>query len=209
MIRIAIVSRGLHWMLLSAVGMYLASYFFGADTIELQMIQNPTRPANYLRYMELLGIIGATIAATLSRPRLWHIERLGRGRERIVAAGAAVCAMALPYAAVVAGVAVAHDSLPPAPIATNALVMITTVGVIAPLLTPLAAGAIAVMLWFTFGVVNAAMPSFGDAALPVVAFPGPPGRWWVAAALVTSAVAVHALTRGRTAWATRRFDSEE
>lgn len=208
-VRVALLSRSAHWVALTALVMWVVAAVTGRRSVEIDL--SAYGPATKLPIVELCAILGATVLAILTRPQFWEWDRIGSSaigsrRPRVVAFVAAAAGIVLPALCVPAVVPWLPADTPWAWVLSNALIMSATVQLLAPLLTPLAAGTIAMLSWLTFGLITNLAPG---AWVPLSSYQDTDGNWILVTALITAALAVHTRTCGRTAWAYRRFAKEQ
>jgi hypothetical protein len=194
-----LVSRSIQWVPVTAVAMWVLAAAIGRRALEVDL--SATFPPTKLVAVELCAVVTATLLAILTRPgsgsgtasrvapasRGWRGPGVGHHAVRAVRAAVAPW---LPAGASWTWVS------------ANALVLSATVLLLAPLLTPLLAGVVTVVLWFGGAVVTNLAPGVWQ---PLADYRDQHGHWVVAAVLVVAAVAVHAGTCGMTAWAHRQF----
>jgi hypothetical protein len=196
-----LLSRAGQWALLAAAAMWVVAAVIGRYAIDLDL--SATFPPTKLVVVELCAVVTATVLAIVTRPRFWEWDRIARGvRPRAVAGTVALSAIVLSALCVLAAVPWLPADASWTWVSANALVLSATVLLLTPLLNPLLAGAVTVVLWFGGAVVTNLAPGVW---LPLADYRDQDGHWAVAAVLVVAAIAVHAGTCGMTAWAHRRF----
>jgi len=204
MTRVLLASRSAQWVLLAAVAMWALAVAIGRRAIEIDL--SAAFPPTKLVVVELCGVVTATLLAILARPRFWEWDRIARGaRPRAVAATVAAAVIGLSALCVPAVVPWLPAGASWTWVLANALTLGGTVLLLTPLLNPLLAGAVTVVLWFTAAVTANLAPGVW---LPLAGYDDQNGRWAVAVTLVVAAVIVHAGTCGMTSWAHRQFDAE-
>ncbi len=162
-------------------------------------------PPTKLPVVELCTVLAATLLAILARPQFWESDRTATGhRAQTVAATSAAVTIALP-ALCVPTVAL---RLPPGTawgwVLANALLLSTLVQLITPLLGPLAAGGITLLLWLGGGLTMNLAPGIW---LPLGTYRNPHPPWALVVLLAAATIALHTRTRGQTAWAHRRYST--
>lgn len=203
-VRVVLRSRSASSVLLTTVVMCALAAVTGRRSLEIDL--SDRFPPTKLAVVELCAILAATLLAILTRPRFWEWDRISGGRRpRTIAAGAAAAGIALPALCVPAVVPWLPPDTPWAWVLANAALMSATVQLIAPLLTPLAAGGVALVSWFGYGLASNLAPGLW---LPASSYREPEGQWTVVVMLAVAAVVLHARTCGRTAWAHRQFGKD-
>lgn len=206
MIRILARSRALPSALLVIAALCALSYVIDRRVIVIDVGSRDFLPETRLPLVELWAIGGACIAAILMRPRLWDFDRVATGRARLVAAMACVVALLLPQLCV-ASLAIKLPDIPASWVASNILVLSSTLLLLAPLMTPVLAGVVTLALWFGVGVIDNLYPASHD-LLPLVHADIDHDRWALGVIVAVAAVAAHAWTRGATVWSHRLFDKD-
>lgn len=208
--RVILTSRSGYTVLVTTVGMCVLAAITGRRSIELDL--SAQYPPSKMAVVELCSMLTATLQAIQMRPRFWEWDRLaarwpgGGYRPRTLAAVTAAVGIGLPALCVMAVVPTLPPNTPWAWVLANALLMAATVQLIAPLLTPLVAGTVALVTWFGYGLATNLAPGLW---LPVSSYHEPQGRWFVVSVLAVVTVVLHAVTCGRTAWAHRQFGKHE
>lgn len=196
-----LLSRSGHWALLTAVAMWGLAIVIGRRAIEIDL--SATFPPTKLVVVELCAVVTATLLAILTRPRFWEWDRVARGaRPRVLTGTVAALVIGLSALCVPVVVPWLPANAAWTWVLANALMLSATVLLLAPLLNPLLAGAVTVMLWFGSAIVTNLAPGLW---LPLADYRDQNGQWAIAATLIVAAVAVHAGTCGTTAWAHRQF----
>lgn len=207
--RVVLHSRAAHWVAVTTLVMWAVAAVTGRRSLEVDL--SARFPPTKLPVVELCTILAATLLAILMRPRLWEWDRIAAGghrptRPRAVAAVAASAGIALPALCVPAAVPWLPAETPWGWVMANALIMSATVQLLTPLLSPLAAGGLAVVAWLSYGLVLNLAPQIW---LPVSTYREPNGNWAVVTVLVIAAIVLHARTCGRIPWAHRVFAKEQ
>ncbi|HEX6357667.1 hypothetical protein [Actinophytocola sp.] len=202
-------SRSGHTVLVTTVAMCALAAFTGRRSIELDL--SAQYPPTKMAVVELCSILTATLLAIQMRPRFWEWDRLAARRPSgyrpcTLAAVTAAAGIGLPALCVPAVVPTLPPNTPWAWVLANALLMAAIVQLIAPLLTPLAAGTVALVAWFGCGLATNLAPGLW---LPVSSYHELQGRWFVVSVLAVVTVVLHAVTCGRTTWAHRQFGKHE
>ena len=204
MTRVVLASRSTQWVLLAAVVMWALAVAIGRRAIEIDL--SATFPPTKLVVVELCGIVTATLLAILAGPRFWEWDRIARGvRPRAVAATVAASVIGLSALCVPAVVPWLPSGASWTWVLANVLALSATVVLLTPLLNPLLAGAVTVVLWFAAAVTANLAPGVW---LPLAGYDDQSGRWAVSGVLAVAAVVVHAATCGMTSWSHRQFDAE-
>jgi len=178
--------------------MWCLAVLVGRQTVEIKLSFPPTKAV----VVELCVVVTATLLAIFTRPRFWAWDRVARGiRARLVAGTVAALVIAMAVLCVPVVVPWLPGNAAWAWVLANALVLSATVLLLAPLLTPLPAGAVTTVLWVGSAILTNVAP---DVWLPLANYRDQDGHWLVAALLVVAAVGVHVGTCGVTAWAYRQ-----
>lgn len=203
--RVVLHSRATHWVALTMLVMWAVAAATGRRSLEIDLAAR--FPPTKMPVVELCAILSATVLAILMRPRLWEWDRLAAGgrRSRAVAAGAGFAGIVLPALCVPAVVPWLPPATPWSWVLANALLLSSTVQLLAPLLSPLAAGGLAVLSWLGYGLTMNLAPHVW---LPISTYRDPDGNWTVVAVVVIATIVLHTRTCGRTAWAHRQFGKE-
>jgi hypothetical protein len=207
--RVILRSRAARWVAVTTLLMWAVAAVTGRRSLEIDL--SARFPPTKLPVVELCTILSATLLAILTRPRLWEWDRIAAGGHRpirapVVAAVTAVAGIVLPALCVPAVVPWLPAVTPWGWVLANALIMSATVQLLTPLLSPLAAGGLAVLAWLSYGLVLNLAPQVW---LPVSTFRDPDGNWMLVIVLIIAAIVVHARTCGRTAWAHRIFGKDQ
>lgn len=203
--RVVLHSRAAHWVVLTMLVMGAVAAATGRRSLEIDL--SAQFPPTKMPVVELCTVLSATLLAILIRPRFWEWDRLAAGgrRSRAVAAAAALAGIVLPALCVPAVVPWLPPATPWGWVLANALLLSTTVQLLTPLLTPLAAGALAVLSWLGYGLTMNLAP---DVWLPIATYRDPTSNWVIVAVLIVAAIVLHTRTCGRIAWAHRQFGKE-
>ena len=203
--RVVLRSRGARWVVLTMLVMWAVAAATGRRSLEIDL--SARFPPTKMPVVELCTILAATLLAILMRPRFWEWDRLAAegGRSRAVAASAALAGIALPALCVPAVVPWLPPSTPWGWVLAHALLLSSTVQLLAPLLSPLAAGGLAVLSWLSCGLTMNLAPHVW---LPISSYRDPSGNWILVAVLIVAGIVLHTRTCGRTAWAHRTFGKE-
>ncbi|GAB3449000.1 hypothetical protein [Actinophytocola sediminis] len=208
-VRLVLHSRAAHWVAVTTLVMCAVAAVTGPRSLEIDL--SARFPPTKLPVVELCTILSATLLAILMRPRLWEWDRIAAGghrptRPRAVAAVAAGAGIMLPVLCVPAVVPWLPAETSWGWVLANALIMSATVQLLTPLLSPLAAGGLAVLAWLSCGLVLNLAPQVW---LPVSTHRDPDGNWTLVTVLTIAAIVLHARTCGRTAGAHRVFGKEQ
>lgn len=204
-LRVVLHSRSAYLALLTTVVMCALAAVTGRRSLEIDL--SDRFPPTKLAVVELCAILAATLLAILTQPRFWEWDRISGGRRpRMIAAATATAGIVFPALCVPAVVPSLPPNTPWAWVLANALLMSATVQLIAPLLSPLTAGGLALVSWFGYGLATNLAPGLW---LPVSSYRQPEGHWTVVIVLAVAAIVLHARTCGRTAWAHRQFGKEQ
>jgi hypothetical protein len=205
MVRIILTSRSIHLFLGLLTGLAALSFALGGNALVIELTS--IHPKNRLPYPELCAVLGGVLGAMVLRPRFWEWDRLGARRVAVLSGLCAAVGMSAPLLLVVIGASRLDAGVPWSWAAANALVFCALAFGLAPFIGVGPAGGATIVLYFAVGVLNHLVPAAHN-VLPVVAYPGPSGRWWVAGTLALAAVGAHIYTRGATGWAHRVFSRD-
>lgn len=168
---------------------------------------------------ETIALVCAILACYLTRPRLWHWERLGNLRTRLVSASVTTIVIVLPLAPILASAATLPNGTRWEWLAANVVILGAAVALAAALLGPLLGGGLVILAYFANAVADNVLPELGP-YLPLTPYssrvlptpgmdtPGPPSHWILAATLGLLAIAVNATTHGASGWSVRRGNNE-
>jgi len=200
-----LLSRSIPLYVVCLVILTIGSYVLGRAAIRIDLSYE--YPENRLPYVELCALLGGIMSTILLRPRFWEWDHIGTWRASVVSTLCAFVGIALPSLVVIVG----SLRLPPG---TSWLWSLSNAGVICAIISlmsvvvgPSFAAGVGLLLWFGFGVVNNIAPWLSG-YLPLSGFREQEPRWWLWTIMALLTLAVHAYTRGSTAWVQRMSQKE-
>lgn len=204
--------RGLVGVLVTAL--VLAGAGWVMDTMSLPIRFVSGNPTYRMPLVELTTLVGAVVLTSLTRPRLWHWERLGPRRPRVLATTVAIVGMGVAQIPILV-VFLGSTEIRWGWLLANGVLVAAAVFAVSPLLGPILGGNLVLALYLVNGVLFNAVPGIAD-VLPVVGFDSravivadfptspPEAHWWLAVGITLVAVWSHWATIGATdRWATR------
>lgn len=203
--------------LVTVVALSVLAWQFGRLAIPIRLAADSLE--HRVPLVETISLVSAVLVCYLTRPRLWHWERLGGLRTRLVSATVTGFAIVLPLVPILATAATLPTGTHWEWLAANAVILGGAVALAAALLGPLLGGGVVILVYFADAVIDNVLPELGP-YLPLTAYssrvqptpgmdiPGPPAHWILAAALAVLAIAVNATTHGATGWSVRRGNNE-
>jgi hypothetical protein len=196
MTRIILLSRNVHWAVLTAVLAAALSTLIGRSVIKIDM--SPMHP-NRLPLAELCAILSATITAILMRPRFWEWDRssVTNRRARAIATASAAAGIALPLACVFAVVPGLPSGIAWTWVLTNSLTLAAAIQLLACFIGPLPAGLSTVVLWLLFGLLHNIKPELAP-IIPTSGYTEATPHWTIAVAATVLALLAHTWTLGNT-----------
>lgn len=205
-LRVAARSRAAGGVMVAAVAMWAVAAAIGRRSLEIDL--SAVNPPTKMPVVEAIACLGATVVAILTRPRFWEFDRVAicPSRPRAVAGASAVIGIVVPALCVPAVVPWLPTGSSWSWVAANAVIVSAAVQLIAPLLSPLTAGAITLVGWLGSGLVMNLAPQVW---VPLSDYRDPVGSWGLAVVLGAAAVALHVSTCGRTGWAHHRFAMDQ
>lgn len=204
-------------VLLVTLVLAVLAWFFGRLAIPIKFAAGSV--PHRVPLAELIALVCAILIGFLTRPRLWHWERLGGARIRLMAAVTAVVGIILPLAPLLASVSTLPTGVRWAWLVANVLILAAAVQIVAPLLGPLLGGGVVLLLYFGYAVLDTTLPGL-EPYLPLTAYSGlvlpppgmelpePPAHWMLAVVLGILAIAINTATRGATHWAIQLGNNE-
>jgi hypothetical protein len=199
-LRLLLLSRQVPLVLATVAFLAVLAWVFDtyAVTFEISIIN----PAHKAPYPELLSLVGSILLAALLRPRFWEWERLGNLRTRISAGLTAVVGILLSLVPVLVGSLRLPQGMPWGWSVANALTLSGAVFSLSTVVGAAIAGGVVLVGYFAYAVMDNVWIG-ADPYLPLVAYPGPHGLWWLAVVLCLVAILMWFRTRGASVWAHR------
>ncbi|PRW62297.1 hypothetical protein [Actinopolyspora mortivallis] len=199
-LRLVVLARAVPRLAALLVLMTGLSWTFYHTAITIDLNVSPFAPSHTVPMPEMIAMITGILAATVLRPRLWEWERLGGPRVRLVAVTLAAVAMAAPLLPALIGLYSMPGDRTPTWLVSNTLTIGATVLLLSALIGPLLAGGVTLGCYLGLvlldNLVVGARPF-----LPLATYPATHGKWLPPLILIPLALAVHAVTRGTSAWA--------
>lgn len=202
----ALSVRGVTGLVVTALCLAGVGHLLGPMTFPIRFVAG--NPTYRMPLVELIAVVGAVVIARLTRPRMWHWERLGHLRPQTMAALTALLGIAaaqIPVLVVFVGFTEIHWYW----LLVNSLVLASLVFVLSPLLGALVGGNVVLALYFINGVLFNVVPGMSE-YLPIVGFTNrvviisdfptaaPDTHWWLAVMMVLAAIWVQWTTVGAT-----------
>lgn len=170
------------------------------------------RPPVRLPYSEICALVAAAVGAIMLRSRFWQWERTAGPRAKGVAVAAAAAGCVAPMLVVAVSLLAIPETYWASWRLCNALILSSSVFLLAPLLSPAVAGALVILLYFAHGIL---VNIWSDLAwIPLTRFPesdfaAVSPHWIVATLLLLAALTVNGGTNALSVRAQRTFDRDE
>lgn len=202
LVRVIAASRTAHHWVVALALVTLLSFLLGTRAVVIHLSAALT--PNKLPFPELCAVVAAVAGMIMLRPRTWEWDRVATSRATAVSVVCTIAGIAAPAVVVVAGSTRLPDAVPWGWQIANCVIFGAVAFCLGPLVGSGLAGGLTLLLYMLSGVANHLLPGVRS-MLPVVAYPGPEGKWIPAVALAVLALWINARTRGSTAWARRSF----